>query len=403
MDEYVPTPEGQLPPSSVVSGGLPPSWWSSIKTFIAMHKLLVIICGAVIVLGGSGATVAVLLAKDNKPHAPTTPNTTEHVTSNPNNPTDTATGEQKPADQPAAPDANKKPTGGTSGGQSNGGGTGSGGSSGGGGSSGSSTRCPAYPSFPDASCTGPVGSLSTYSGSLDFYADNQVVENVIIHLTTRGIYLAGDNVTFRNVKVVWDGAMDGDFTMINVNNVSGAVFENCEFDGKNNIARAISGDVHGAGITVKNCNIHNTGNGVEATTPMLIEDNYIHDIFEPTPNPSDWHADGLQTTMGDDNVTVRHNNIYMKDPSTSAINMQGTAGNPASNVLIEYNLLSGGGYTLYAGYGDNYRVLNNHLSTREFSKVGAYGIWYWDPSQDGDVLRQGNVIHETGAPANDNI
>jgi hypothetical protein len=60
-------------------------------------------------------------------------------------------------------------------------------------------------------------------------------------------------------------------------------------------------------------------------------------------------------------------------------------------------------WRIYAGPGSNYRVIDNHLTTRFFPKVGFYNIWYWDPSEDGDVTRSGNVIHETGADANDNL
>jgi hypothetical protein len=81
----------------------------------------------------------------------------------------------------------------------------------------------------------------------------------------------------------------------------------------------------------------------------------------------------------------------------------GTSADPARDVLIQHNLLGGGGYTLYAGPGSSYRVIENHFTTRVFPKVGYWNIWYWEPSRDGDVTRSGNVIHETGAPANGNL
>ncbi len=255
-----------------------------------------------------------------------------------------------------------------------------------------STKCAAYPSFPDASCTGPRGTLPLYTGSDEFRTDGQVIENVEIHTT--GLYVPADNVTFRNVKIVFTGALDSTFTVVNLNYNSGTKFENCEIDGRNNVARAITG----SGVTVRNCNIHNVGNAIETESPLVVEENYIHDIFSPA--GTDWHADGIQTPSGNDNVTVRHNTIILTGGETGAINVMGTASDPASNVLIENNLFGGGGYTMYAGVGSNYRVINNHFTTSVFPKVGYWGIWYFDPSEDGDVLRQGNVIHETGAAAN---
>lgn len=278
---------------------------------------------------------------------------------------------------------------------------GSGGSSGGsssGGSGGGNTNsgeCPAYPSFPDENCTGPSGNLTLYTGSHEFRTNGQVIENVEIH--TDGIYLPASNVTFRNVKIVYTGPMDGTFAIINNNNNSGNVFEDCIIDGQGKVARAITG----SGVTVRNCEIMGVGNAIETDTPMVVEENYIHDIR--TADGTDWHADGLQTPSGADNVTVRHNTIILTGSETGAINIMGTVSNPAENVLIEHNLFAGGGYTIYAGPGVNYRVINNHMSTQIYPKVGFYNIWYWDPSEDGDVTRSGNVIHETGAAANDNL
>lgn len=254
-------------------------------------------------------------------------------------------------------------------------------------------RCPAYPRFPDASCTGPTsGSLRPYTGSLEFRTDGQVVENVEIR-TAEGLYVPASHVTFRNVRIVFTGALDSDFTMVNLNNNAGTVFQDCELDGRGKVARAIAG----SGVTVRNCHLHDVGNGIETDTPLVAEGNYIHDVYEP--DGTDWHADGIQTPRSSDGVTIRHNTIFGRDSSTSAINVQGTMADPASHVLIEHNLLAGGGYTVYAGPGSDYRVVDNHFTTRFFPRVGYWGMWYWDPAEDGDVTRSGNVIDETGAPA----
>jgi hypothetical protein len=46
------------------------------------------------------------------------------------------------------------------------------------------------------------------------------------------------------------------------------------------------------------------------------------------------------------------------------------------------------------GPDTNYRVLNNHFSTRFKSTVGWYGI----STECSDETQSGNVIDETGAP-----
>lgn len=257
-------------------------------------------------------------------------------------------------------------------------------------------RCAPYPAFPDASCTGPVGPLTLWTGSQEFRTDGQVIENVEIR-TQYGLYVPADNVTFRNVRIVYTGALNGTFTMVNLNYNEGTVFENCELDGRSLVPRAITG----SGATVRQCNIHHVGNAIETDTPLVVEHNYIHDIYSPA--GTDWHADGIQTPLSSGNVVVHHNTIILTGGETGTVNIMGTLAAPANNVRIEHNLMAGGGYTVYAGPGTNYRVAENHFSTQIFPRVGMWNIWYWDPGQDGGVVREGNVIHETGAPANVNI
>lgn len=64
--------------------------------------------------------------------------------------------------------------------------------------------CAPYPSFPDASCTGPTGTLTTYTGSQTFNTPGQVIENVIIN--TSGFAVGANNITFRNCKIIMKGA-----------------------------------------------------------------------------------------------------------------------------------------------------------------------------------------------------
>ena len=61
------------------------------------------------------------------------------------------------------------------------------------------------------------------------------------------------------------------------------------------------------------------------------------------------------------------------------------------------NLLAGGAFTLYceqSATGNNYRVMDNHFSTRFKSSVGFYG----SSTDCSDETQSGNVIQETGLP-----
>jgi hypothetical protein len=145
-------------------------------------------------------------------------------------------------------------------------------------------------------------------------------------------------------------------------------------------------------------------NGFDLNQDVLIEDSYIHDLY----NGGGAHMDGAQFGGGHWNgssfvccglnITLRHNTIFGVDPSggfgTSAI-ISNRGGD--TNILIDGNLMAGGAFTLYCEQGAkgiNYRVTNNHFSTRFGPKVGYYGV----STDCGDETQSGNVIHETNQP-----
>lgn len=264
----------------------------------------------------------------------------------------------------------------------------------------SQTTCPPYPQFPDADCTGPTGTLTTYTGSMSFNTPGQVVENVIINTT--GITINADNVTFRNCKIVYTGSLDGNYGLVNLPvGTTGTKFERCELDGQGKVPRVIRGD---ADITVDHCDIHSTGNGIEVATKITMTNTYMHDIV--TAPGTDWHADGVQSWDSAEDITIVHNTILLTGGETGAINIVSNGGGGTfRNILVQNNLMAGGGYTVYAGTAPartiNFRVIDNHFSKMYYPKVGYYNIWY--PTYFSSVVRTGNVIHETGAAANDNI
>jgi chitodextrinase len=261
----------------------------------------------------------------------------------------------------------------------------------------SSGTCAPYPKFPDASCTGPTGTLTTYTGSQTFNTPGQVIQNVVIN-TSSGLTVTANNVTFRNCKIIYSGSGRFDTGLIEANPVTGLVVDHCEIDGKGVVKDGIHG---GDNFTVSGCNIHGVGNGVEAGSAFTVKESYIWDIY--TPQGYDWHADGVQGWDGASNMVVDHNTILMPTSNfvSGVVDFVGTT--PQSNNLVQHNLLAGGGYTVYVGSttsNSNVRVLNNHYSTRYFPKVGVYDIYY---PVAGGVTVSGNVIDETGAPADTNL
>jgi hypothetical protein len=137
-----------------------------------------------------------------------------------------------------------------------------------------------------------------------------------------------------------------------------------------------------------------------------VRDSYIHGLDMVG------HADGIQLAGhfengqivdGAKNITIEHNTIFSHtDQGTTDPDQFGTSAiisnhGGDTNVLIQDNLMAGGAYTLYCDQnapGANYRVLDNHFTTRFKPTVGYFGI----SVECSDETQSGNVIDETGQP-----
>jgi hypothetical protein len=248
---------------------------------------------------------------------------------------------------------------------------------------GNSSSC-ALPQYPSASCTGvPVGTkLTVVNGDISVTAANTIIDSKEIHGC---VSVHAPGVIIRKSKVFCSGS----YVIYSHTDYSGTrlLIEDSEIDCRETNGTAI-GDTN---ITVRRINIHGCENGFDVDGALTVEDSYIHDLF----TGNDAHTDGLQITDVGHDIVIRHNAILANGDTTSAIISPST---DISNILIQDNLMAGGAYTLYCrqnGSGKNYRVINNHFSTRYSPKVGAYGPWT-DCQDETQVT--GNVYHETGKP-----
>ena len=242
-----------------------------------------------------------------------------------------------------------------------------------------STRCPAYPAFPNASCTGvlPGTSLSP-SGSVSSSFDGQVIQNLDIN---GSIQVNHNNVTVRNVRLRNPGGR-----AITVLNTTGLVVEDCEIDGTGNTDGSEAIAHHN--YTMRRCNVHHFGEGPRVNGNVVLEDNYFHTFTNFIPQGA--HQDCVQITSGN-NITIRHNTCMMNvDGGNAAIMIGSYSG---GDILVEKNLLGGGGFTAYCGEMNGYtnvRYLNNRFSTAYFPRGGYWGPW----GQCGNATLSGNVWHD---------
>jgi len=244
--------------------------------------------------------------------------------------------------------------------------------------------------------------LSAYTGPLRITKPNTVIDGK----TLGCIEIDVPGVIIRNSKVSCAGPI-----AVRVDDQSlyekspPLLIEDSEIDCKN---RAGSHGVSEAHFTIRRVEITLCENGLDVNQRVVVEDSYIHNLASVGADP---HEDGIQLAYGHwngsgfvccaVNVTIRHNTIYGMSENdrrfgTSAIISNKTG--PDVNVLIDNNLMGGGAYTLYCDQqeitGVNYRVINNHFSTRFSAKAGFYGI----ATDCSDEQQLGNVNHETGQP-----
>ncbi len=148
----------------------------------------------------------------------------------------------------------------------------------------------------------------------------------------------------------------------------------------------------------------NDGVFVWDASNFILTKNYLHDFTE---NAGNGHVDGFQTE-GASNGVIRHNTFNVKQDQTSAIAIW-NGRRDSSNILVENNLLAGGGFTIYAedyspsednpqgGYSvTNIRFVNNKFSTVNYPCVGYWGVWFPRGAPTDGWRRTGNVVLETG-------
>jgi hypothetical protein len=222
---------------------------------------------------------------------------------------------------------------------------------------------------PWAHNTGPTdpGALVP-SGSRTVTSDGAVLENLDV---SGKVTIDADNVTLRNFRI--HGSTTVGIEILNGHR--GIVIEDGEiYD--------VGTGIKGVGYTGRRLYIHdcqNDGTKAQGTGgPTLVEYCFI----EKLGMESGAHADGNQT-IGGSNVTFRYNNIWMPAPGTpnypgspykSNATFHYDNSETNKNMVVEYNWLNGGNYTIYcqeSGTGSSVYVRHNL-----FGRDNKFGIRY---------------------------
>jgi hypothetical protein len=227
--------------------------------------------------------------------------------------------------------------------------------------------------FPDATNTGvsPGVSLAPVNGAVTLDRPGEVYENKFV---TGSISVKAPNVTIRNVKLKVTDEGYGIRAFGWEGDVSGLKIDHVEIDLNGfTDTKGIAFD----GYTATHVWFHNGLDCAHQGNNVTIADSFCD--LPKLPRGSTSHADGFQSDGGH-NLVYRHNTIRNPNDQTSAILMS-TNTSPITNVVIDDNLMAGGGYTVYCGTDEGGPsrgttvYTNNIISKAFFSKGG-----YWGPT-----------------------
>jgi hypothetical protein len=261
--------------------------------------------------------------------------------------------------------------------------------------SGASSTTPSR--WPGAATTGvPSGTrLEVRTGTIKITKDGSVVEGLELH---GDIVVLAKNVTIRNCRVI--GAGDWAILQRMEAGSGGLTVEDTEISGGG--GRPLEfGILNYAGmLTVRRVDVHAMMSAVQ-TPQGLVEESYFHDPKDFPGAHVTLVASGSGPRPGM-SLTIRHNAILNPGGQTAAVALYQDFG-LNHDVLVQGNLLAGGGYTIYGGAGKygtphHIRFIGNVFSRRYFPKGGAFG-WgtTWDGSGPGNMWA-GNVWEDTGKP-----
>jgi hypothetical protein len=227
--------------------------------------------------------------------------------------------------------------------------------------------------WPDASNTGvPSGvTLTTYTGPSTITTDGTTITGKALGCVT----VQARNVVIRDSRIRCSGMYP-----LRVQDPYSVTVVDSEIDGMNSDNDCVAFD----GYTLLRVDVHGCADGAKAGNRVRIEDSWIHALS----TCSGCHNDTIQSEDGN-GIVIRHNRLENAASQTGVIKL-GTALGPLRNVLVERNLLNGGGYTVYAGGSDgtveNLRFIGNRFGQQFYPSCGYWGpVAYWHPSNPGSV------------------
>jgi hypothetical protein len=257
-------------------------------------------------------------------------------------------------------------------------------------------------SVPGEVSRGP-GWTSNAQGDVEVSGNGAVFEGYSVH---GYVDVTGSNATIKDNAISNSGNdINGDGVNL-TGNPSNVTIEGNTISspygshGENGVFAGIK-DITGEamGTRVLGNNIADASTGVQLYIGV-IENNYIHDEALAS---ADSHLNGTTSNGSTVPLAIQHNTVFNPNGQTDAVSLFEDFGVEA-NVVINNNLLAGGGYVVYGGQNPggpqahNIQITNNRFSTIYYPQSGYYGyITAFNPHAPGNVW-SGNVWDSNNKP-----
>jgi hypothetical protein len=218
--------------------------------------------------------------------------------------------------------------------------------------------------WPDGTNTGvPAGTPLQASGSVTVNTGGTQANPVVINglNITGGLTINASNVLVKNSKI-----SNGNYnTVLIKSGVTNVVIQDTEINGRGNTAG--NNGVNGP-VKLLRVNIYGVENGFVPGSNSEMRDSWIHGLQAP----GEPHYDSVQIDGGQSNVLLEHNSIENNHGQTAAVMVDNYFGS-ATDIVVNNNKLTGGGYTVYAdGNFSSTRVVDVEYTNNIIGK-GYYG------------------------------
>lgn len=289
-------------------------------------------------------------------------------------------------------------------------------SSGGGSSTTPAGECPAYPEFPDDSCTGwqhtGVTLQTCVEGDGD-EGDGHLEQSNVTYdgcNFANGAVIHGANVTIKRSRIQgvvnahWSTNYDfQNLTLIDVEIIDATP---AEIAAKSVINTGGGSAINGANVTCIRCRIHYVPTGISLGNGSVIRDSYISDVT--------WGPGAHQAAIGaggdsGHNSQIIHNRLDCSRWNVNASGFQQGCSSALSlydeptlnNVLVQHNLFNtAGGFCTYGGgpQGTNIRYISNMFGKKYNATCGMYGsVSAFYASNGGNVWSDNSWQDGSGA------